>query len=105
MTGTGRQRFSPYFPGALVAALGRPTPNPTSTWLLDWIHRPTFPGRVGRAPGDLRAAALRARRAPEPDLADAAVRLLDSTDADDSVRQWISERARAISCANAIARV
>jgi hypothetical protein len=92
-TGSGHQRSSPYFPGALIAALGPADTEPDVAWLLDWIHRPPFPGLwvVHRAI----CALLLSERAdpPEPDLAEAAMRLLDSTNADDSVRQWIGERA------------
>jgi tetratricopeptide (TPR) repeat protein len=92
-TGSGRQRFSPYFPGALVAALGPPDTEPAVGWLLDWIHRPPFPGLwvAHRAI----CALLLSERAdpPEPGLARAAMRLLESTDADDSVRRWIGDRA------------
>ena len=91
--GSARQRFSPYFPGALVAALGPPETEPDVAWLLKWIHRPPFPGLwvVHRAI----CALLLSERAepPEPGLAETAIRLVDSTNADDSVRRWIGERA------------
>jgi hypothetical protein len=91
--GSGRQRFSPYFPGALVSALGPPDAAPDVSWLLERIHRPPFPGVwvVHRAI----CALLLSERAdpPEPALAEAAMRLVESTNADDSVRQWIFERA------------
>ena len=87
-----RQRFSPYFPGALISALGPADTEPDIAWLLGWIHDPPFPGLwiVHRAI----CAALLSERAdpPEPGLAEAALRLLRSTNADESVRQWIGER-------------
>jgi hypothetical protein len=90
--GSGRQRFSPYFPGALVAALGPPDTEPDVAWLLRWIHEPPFPGLwvVHRA---ICALLLSERdEPPEPGLADTAMQLLESTNADDSVRKWIRER-------------
>ena len=70
MTGSARQRFSPYFPGALISALGPPDTEPDVAWLLGWIHRPPFPGLwvVHRAicalllSGTRRATGTRARR-------------------------------------------
>lgn len=93
MTGSTRQRFSPYFPGALISALGPADTEPDVAWLLGWIHEPPFPGLwvVHRA---ICALLLSERdEPPEPGLAPAALRLLESTNADDSVRQWIGERA------------
>jgi hypothetical protein len=94
MSGTARQRFSPYFPGALISALGPADTEPDLDWLLGWIHRPPFPGLwiVHRAI----CALLLSERAdpPEPGLAETAIQILDSSAADESVRQWISERAR-----------
>jgi len=92
-SGSARQRFSPYFPGALISALGPPDTEPDVAWLLGWIHEPPFPGLwvVHRA---ICALLLSERDdPPEPGLAETAMRLLDSTNADDSVRQWIGERA------------
>jgi hypothetical protein len=93
-SGSTRQRFSPYFPGALISALGPPDAEPDVAWLLGWIHEPPFPGLwvVHRAI----CALLLSERAepPEPGLADAALRILDTTDADVAVRGWIEARAR-----------
>jgi hypothetical protein len=93
VSGSGRQRFSPYFPGALIAALGPPDTEPDVDWLLGWIHDPPFPGLwvVHRAI----CALLLSERAepPEPGLADHAIRLLGFADADDSVLAWIGARA------------
>jgi hypothetical protein len=92
-TGSGHQRFSPYFPGALVAALGPPDTEPKIGWLLEWIHRPPFPG-LWIAHRGICALLLSERvDPPEPNLHDAALRLLESTNADDAVREWIGERA------------
>ena len=91
--GSGRQRFSPYFPGALVAALGPVDTEPDVAWLLGWIHEPPFPG-VWIAHRAVCALLLGERaEPPEPGLAEVARRLIESTDADDSVRRWITERA------------
>ena len=93
MIGTAHQRFSPYFPGALVAALGPPDTEPDVNWLLGWINKPPFPG-VWIAHRAICAVLLSERAdPPEPNLAQAAMRLLDTTNADDSVRQWIGDRA------------
>jgi hypothetical protein len=83
MTGSARQRFSPYFPGALVSALGPPDTEPDVEWLLRWIHSPPFPGLwiAHRAI----CALLLSERAEPPETGLA--------DADVSVRRWISERA------------
>jgi len=93
IAGSGRQRFSPYFPGALISALGPPDTDPDVAWLLGWIHDPPFPGLwvAHRAI----CAVLLSERAepPEAGLADAGMRLIASTDADPLVRAWISERA------------
>ncbi|HEX4490096.1 MAG TPA: protein kinase [Acidimicrobiia bacterium] len=93
-SGSTRQRFSPYFPGALVSALGPSDTEPDVEWLLGWIHEPPFPGLwvVHRAI----CALLLSERAdtPEPGLAATARRIVDMTDADESVRAWISERSR-----------
>jgi tetratricopeptide (TPR) repeat protein len=93
MTGSARQRFSPYFPGALISALGPDDTEPDIEWLLGWIHRPPFPGLwiVHRAI----CALLLSERAdpPEAGLAETAIRLVDSTTTDDAVRRWIGERA------------
>jgi eukaryotic-like serine/threonine-protein kinase len=92
-TGSGRQRFSPYFPGALVAALGPFDTKPEVGWLLEWIHRPPFPGlwTAHRAI----CALLLSERAdpPELGLGETAIRLIASTNADDSVVRWIGQRA------------
>ena len=92
-TGSARQRLSPYFPGALVAALGPPATEPDVEWLLRWIHCPTFPGLwiVHRA---ICALLLSERDdPPEVGLADIAVALVASAGADDTVRRWIANRA------------
>jgi hypothetical protein len=92
-TGSGRQRFSPYFPGALVAALGPADTEPEVGWLLEWIHRPPFPG-LWTAHRAICALLLSERSEPPgPGLAATAMRLIESTDADDSVRGWIADRA------------
>jgi tetratricopeptide (TPR) repeat protein len=93
VTGSGRQRFSPYFPGALVAALGPSDTEPDIGWLLDWIHRPRFPG-LWIAHRAICALLLSERiEPPQTGLDEVAVRLISSTDAEASVRRWISERA------------
>jgi hypothetical protein len=93
IAGGTRQRFSPHFPGALVAALGPRDTDPDIPWLIEWIVNPTFPGMwiVHRAI----CALLLAEREHPPvaGLEQAAIRLLDSSDADDAVRRWIYERA------------
>jgi len=90
---TPRQRFGPYFPGALVSALGPPDTEPDVDWLLGWIHDPPFPGLwiVHRAI----CALLLSERAepPEAGLADHAIALLGPAEADASVLAWIGERA------------
>ncbi len=92
VSGSGRQRFSPYFPGALVAALGPPDTDPRVDWLLEWIHRPRFPG-LWIAHRAICALLLAERvNPPEPGLADTAITIIDSTAADASVRAWVSER-------------
>jgi tetratricopeptide (TPR) repeat protein len=92
-SGSRRQRFGPLFPGALVAALGPADTEPDLEWLLGWIHRPPFPGLwvAHRAI----CALLLSERAepPEPGLASVARRLIESTSADESVREWIRDRA------------
>lgn len=94
LTGFARQRFSPYFPGALISALGPSDTEPDVSWLLGWIHDPPFPG-VWIAHRAICAVLLSERASPpEPNLAQAAMRLLDSTNADDSVRRWIGDRAQ-----------
>jgi tetratricopeptide (TPR) repeat protein len=91
--GSARQRFSPYFPGALVAALGPAETEPQVDWLLGWIHDPPFPG-LWIAHRAICALLLSERpEPPEPELADVARRLIDSTNADEPVRRWITERA------------
>jgi hypothetical protein len=92
-SGSARQRFSPYFPGALISALGPPDTEPDVEWLLGWIHRPPFPG-VWVAHRAICALLLsEATEPPEPGLAATAKRLVTSTDADDSLVRWVCERA------------
>jgi hypothetical protein len=92
-SGTARQRFSPYFPGALISALGPPDTDPDTQWLLGWIHLPPFPG-VWIAHRAICALLLsETAEPPEPGLATTAKRLVTSTDADESAISWVCERA------------
>ncbi len=91
--GSTRQRFSPYFPGALISALGPPDTEPDVEWLLGWIHRPPFPG-VWISHRVICAVLLSERaQPPQTGLERTAIELLETATADESVRRWITERA------------
>jgi hypothetical protein len=92
-TGQPIQRFTPYFPGALVAALGPSDTAPAVEWLFDWIEKPPFPGYwlVHRAIAALLLAELRDPRRAE--LSEASLNLLDVALPDPHVRRWIAARA------------
>ncbi len=85
------QRFTPYFAGALTAALGPRDAGGAPAWLRTWVTDPPLPGLwvVHRAITGL----LLAEREADADLARAAVALLSGVDADDAVRQWVQDWA------------
>ncbi len=86
------QRFTPHFPGALVAALGTSATQEQLRWLTGMISDPAFPGLwvIHRAI----AAMLLSERLPAEGsgLRDDALHLLDQVPADAPVRAWIASR-------------
>jgi hypothetical protein len=86
------QRFTPFFPGAISAALGPAATNPPVASFRTWIDDPPFPGLwvVHR----VIVALLLAEKLRDPELARGALETLQQTDADETVRLWISTRAQ-----------
>jgi hypothetical protein len=84
------QRFTPVFPGALVAALGPLDTAPNAEWLIQWIIDPPLSGMwvVHRAI----AAMLLAERGGDRALVTAAHRLLEQANPDAIVASWIRRR-------------
>jgi hypothetical protein len=94
--GHAYQRFTPVFPGALIAALGPAETTPNVEWLIGCIRQPVFPGLwvVHRA---IAALLLAERDVHQPrQLVRDAIRLIESVPADASVRAWIIDRAQAL---------
>jgi hypothetical protein len=90
--GHAYQRFTPVFPGALVAALGPPETQPDVHWLIGCIRQPAFPG-IWVAHRAIAALLLAERGIDEPSaLARDAIRLVGHIPADHSVRTWIVDR-------------
>jgi hypothetical protein len=91
--GLSFERFTPFFPGPLVAALGPAASDSDRRWLKAWILDAPLPGLwlVHRAI----AAVLLAERDDEDraDMARACLALLERAQPDAPVRRWIEARA------------
>jgi hypothetical protein len=96
VVGTFRQRFTPFFPGALVLALGPPGTQPDHAWLEHWIHDAPLPGLwpVNRAIAAILLAEQHHERRDA--LARAALALIEPLRADDRVAGWITQRAETL---------
>jgi hypothetical protein len=90
-----RQRFTPYFPGALVAALGPSDTDPDVTWLRTWILEEPLPG-LWTANRAVAALLLAERSDGDRVLAEQAVRLIQRLHADAEVSAWIASRCEAV---------
>jgi hypothetical protein len=94
LAGHAFQRFTPFFPGALTAALGPADTAPPLAWLESWIFEPPLPGlwAVHRC----MTAMLLAERDPDNArrYAGPALETLNTVDPDPRVRRWIEERLR-----------
>jgi hypothetical protein len=93
-SGHAFQRFSPFFAGALVAALGPADTQPDVDWLRHIVLRPAFP-RMWVAHRAV-VALLLAERTRDRQLAREALALLSAVPADPVVWQWMAERAHRV---------
>jgi hypothetical protein len=89
------QRFTPYFPGALVAALGPADTGPDTEWLRRWIYDAPLPGLW---PANRAVAALLLAERSDGDLSllDHSLRLIGQLQADTGVSAWIVARCQAL---------
>jgi hypothetical protein len=90
------QRFTPFYPGPLVSALGPAGTEPDLDWLCNWVFDPPLPGLwpVNRA---MSAVLLGERGHPmASQLASRAIQIVTATQPDVAVATWITERARTV---------